>query len=180
MQIDPMTGVPTIVNQLGSLDVDIIMDEGPDQVNMMADAYDTLTVLAGQGAQIPPNVLVELSPLAGSVKKRINDMLAEKDPMQEEAKKIALASEAAKVKELESQAMMNIAKARSEMAKAQGELDTGKVQAEMTLKQQELMADISLEEKKLELERERAGDGRAQHGSEDAVRSEQRAQAERW
>lgn len=73
--VDPNTGQPAIVNALGSLDVDIILDEGPDAVNMQADAYDTLTILAGQGAQVPPAVLIELSPLPSSQKKRIQDML---------------------------------------------------------------------------------------------------------
>jgi hypothetical protein len=73
--VDPNTGQPAIVNALGSLDVDIILDEGPDAVNMQADAYDTLTILAGQGAQVPPSVLIELSPLPSSQKKRIQDML---------------------------------------------------------------------------------------------------------
>jgi hypothetical protein len=73
--VDPNTGQPAIVNALGSLDVDIILDEGPDAVNMQADAYDTLTILAGQGAQVPPAVLIELSPLPSSQKKRIQEML---------------------------------------------------------------------------------------------------------
>lgn len=73
--IDPNTGMPTIVNAIGSLDVDIIIDEGPDVVNMQADAYDTLTIMAQGGQPIPPEVLIELSPLHGSVKKKIMEMI---------------------------------------------------------------------------------------------------------
>jgi hypothetical protein len=73
--VDPQTGMPTIVNQLGSLDVDIILDEGPDSINMQADAYETLSVMAQKGQQMPPEVLIEMSPLAGSVKKKILDMI---------------------------------------------------------------------------------------------------------
>ncbi len=69
--VDPRTGLPTLVNNLGALDVDIILDEGPDTVNQMADAYDTLTVLAKSGTQIPPDILIELSPLPASYKKRL-------------------------------------------------------------------------------------------------------------
>jgi hypothetical protein len=72
---DPQTGAPALVNAIGSLDVDIILDEGPDQVNMMADAYDTLSVLGRNGSQIPPQVLIELSPLQASVKKRVLDIM---------------------------------------------------------------------------------------------------------
>ncbi len=75
VQIDPRTGYPTMVNAIGSLDVDIIIDEGADSVNMMADAYDTLTVLASKGAAVPPQVLIELSPLDSSVKKRLMEIM---------------------------------------------------------------------------------------------------------
>ena len=52
MAVDPRTGAPALLNAIGELDVDIILDEGPDHTNMMADAYDTLTALASQGADI--------------------------------------------------------------------------------------------------------------------------------
>ena len=87
--IDPNTGMPTLVNAIGSLDVDIILDEGPDSVNMMADAYDTLTILAGKGAEIPPDVLIELAPLPMSLKKRILEKMKPKpDPEMEKRKQI--------------------------------------------------------------------------------------------
>ena len=57
-----MTGHPNIVNAIGSLDVDVIIDEGPDSINMMADTYDALIAMATSGAQVPPQVLIELSP----------------------------------------------------------------------------------------------------------------------
>lgn len=68
--IDPQTGQPALVNELGALDVDVILDEGPDTINMQADAYDTLSVMAKQGGAIPPELLIELSPLVGSIKKK--------------------------------------------------------------------------------------------------------------
>ena len=80
-------GVPTFVNKLGDLDVDIILDEGPDTVNAQADAYDTLEVLASRGAEIPPEVLVELSPLPQSLKQRL---LKKLDPPPTPEKKQAM------------------------------------------------------------------------------------------
>lgn len=114
--IDPHTGMPTIINQIGSLDVDIVLDEGPDQVNMMGDAYDTLSILASKGAMVPPEVLIELSPLAGSVKKRVLDMLekSKQNPAAQQAQQVAIAGEAAKVDETKSQTMLNIARAQNE------------------------------------------------------------------
>ena len=71
LSIDPQTMQPTLVNALGALDVDIIIDEGPDEINMQGDAYDTLTAMARSGQPVPPEVLIELSPLTGSVKQRV-------------------------------------------------------------------------------------------------------------
>jgi hypothetical protein len=70
-ETDPQTGIPVIFNKIGDLDVDIILDEGPDTVNQMADAFDTLEVLAQRGAEIPPDVLIELAPLPFSLKQRL-------------------------------------------------------------------------------------------------------------
>ncbi len=42
LAIDPATGIPTITNALGSLDVDIILDEGPDTVTMQADTSESV------------------------------------------------------------------------------------------------------------------------------------------
>ena len=38
-------GLPRLVNSIGTLDVNFSLDEGPDEVNMMGDAYDTLVAL---------------------------------------------------------------------------------------------------------------------------------------
>jgi hypothetical protein len=111
MGIDPNTGHPTIVNAMGSLDVDIIIDEGPDSINMAADTYDALLALATSGAQVPPAVLIELSPgIDSKTKKRVLEMLQQaSQPTQ--AQQIAEAGEAAKVKETESKTVLNLAKA---------------------------------------------------------------------
>jgi hypothetical protein len=111
MQRDPHTGFPEMVNQLGSLDVDIILDEGPDALNIMADAYDTLSILAQQGNAVPPQVLIELSPLNGTVKKKVLQMMSQPNPMAEQAKQIEMAGEAAKVEETKSKTELNYAKA---------------------------------------------------------------------
>ncbi len=111
MQVDPNTGHPTIVNAMGSLDVDIIIDEGPDSINMAADTYDALLALAQSGAQVPPAVLIELSPgIDSKTKKRVLEML-EKASQPSQAQQIAEAGEAAKVKETESKTVLNLAKA---------------------------------------------------------------------
>lgn len=60
---------PQIVNAIGSLDVDIIIDEAPDAVNMQADNMMVLQTLGPQFAQQYPEIALELAPLAQSVKK---------------------------------------------------------------------------------------------------------------
>ncbi len=99
LSIDPATGLPTLVNALGALDVDIIIDEGPDEINMQGDAYDTLTAMARSGQPVPPEVLIELSPLAGSVKQRVLGMIeqAKQQAAQPNPLQVAQAQEELKV-----------------------------------------------------------------------------------
>jgi hypothetical protein len=101
--IDPNTGMPTMVNAIGSMDVDIIMDEGADSINVMADAYDTLTVLASRGQNIPGEVLIELSPLQSSVKKRVLEIMKQAQ-QPGPAQQLELAGGQAKVAETQASA----------------------------------------------------------------------------
>ena len=118
--VDPHTGQPTMVNALGSLDVDIILDEGPDTVNAQADVYETLSqvlpaiaqMLTPPQAQAAVKVLLETSALPPSAKKDFREASKpQQDPMAEQAKQIQLAGEAAKVDETKSKTMLNMAKA---------------------------------------------------------------------
>lgn len=81
-QINKLTvdqfGRPAIVNAVGSLDVDIIIDEGPDTVNMQADNMMVLQTLGPQFAQNFPEIAIELSPIANSVKKPMLDKIKAK------------------------------------------------------------------------------------------------------
>lgn len=71
-------GRPAIVNAIGSLDVDIIIDEGPDAVNMQGDAMMVMQTLGPQFAQEFPDIALELSPLPNSVKKPMLDKIRAK------------------------------------------------------------------------------------------------------
>jgi hypothetical protein len=82
--IDPQTGMPALINQVSNLDVDIIMDEGPDSITTIADTYEGLLALAQNGTQIPPDILIELNPgLDHDTKKRILDKLKQPNPQNE-------------------------------------------------------------------------------------------------
>jgi hypothetical protein len=77
MEIDQY-GRPAIVNAIGSLDVDIIIDEGPDAINMQGDSMMVLQALGPQFLQQFPEIALELSPLPSSVKKPMLDKIQAK------------------------------------------------------------------------------------------------------
>ncbi|WCA57779.1 hypothetical protein G6M16_008745 [Agrobacterium tumefaciens] len=116
--IDPATGLPTIINALGSLDVDIIIDEGPDTINMQQDAYDTLSIMAQKGQDVPPQLLLELSPLAGSVKKKAMDILDQAQKQAQKPDPIAMAGAQAEIADKQAAAMLKQAQARKALADA--------------------------------------------------------------
>ena len=71
-------GQPMLMNAIGEISVEMTMDEGPDEANIMQDAWD---VLKNQPAgTVPPAVLIELSPLQDSVKKRVQQMMQPQGP----------------------------------------------------------------------------------------------------
>jgi hypothetical protein len=122
-QIDPMTGQPQMVNVIGELDVDIIMDEGQDTINAQQDVYETLTqIMPSLAPMLKPaeaaaavGILIESSSLSASAKKTWRDATQQQpDPAQEMSKKILLEGEAAKVEKTKSEVMLNHAKAQSE------------------------------------------------------------------
>src|SRR6478609_3587934 len=122
-QTDPMTGMPVMVNAIGELDVDIIMDEGQDTINAQQDVYETLSnimpsiapMLKPAEASAAVSILVDASSLSAPAKKAWRDATQQQpDPAQEMAKKITLEGEAAKVEETKSKVQLNYAKAQSE------------------------------------------------------------------
>lgn len=142
MGVDPNTGHPTMVNALGSLDVDIILDEGPDTINMAADTYDALLAMAQAGAQVPPQVLIELSPgIDSRTKKKILGMI-EQAQQPGPAQQIALEGEQAKVEETRSKAALNIAKARSEGMPEMGAPQQQSEELPMEVQIQQAIAEI--------------------------------------
>lgn len=145
--IDPQTGLSTMVNAVGSLDVDIILDEGPDHTNAMADLYESLQQIIPAVAQMltPPQaqaavgLLIDSSPLDAGAKKKFREASQSKpDPARQEAQRLQLADAAAKVRETDSKTMLNQAKAQEA-----GMPDMGSPQPPA---QFELPPDIQIEE----------------------------------
>lgn len=113
MQFDEW-GNPQLQNALGSIDVDIIISEGPDTESVMGDVYDVLTSLSNSKIPIPPQVIIEASNLPGSEKKKLIKLLSQPDPAKEQAQQLELQGKAAENAEIQSRAMLNASKARSE------------------------------------------------------------------
>lgn len=90
-------GNPALINALGELDVDIKIDRGPNVSSVMADAYENLLAVVGNGIPIPPQALIELLPgIPGELKKKLLQIMEPKpDPAQEMAKRTALEQEQA-------------------------------------------------------------------------------------
>jgi hypothetical protein len=129
LAIDPMTGIPTITNALGSLDVDIILDEGPDTVTMQADTNESVRqALQAVGPLLQPavaaaalEVLIETSSMPASAKKKFRDATRQKpqppDPREQQA---AMLQQQAAMLELQGKALGN-RKTEAETAKLMAE-----------------------------------------------------------
>lgn len=149
--IDPATGLPRLINAIGQIDVNIILDEGPDEINMMGDAYDTLLALSQSGAQVPPEILIELSPLHPSVKRKLLAML--NDPMEQAAKQLQLQGGQAEIAKKQSLAALQTAQAQ-EIAQGgahgivERQMDAGMKVQEHNMKMQETVAKVQGEQAK--------------------------------
>lgn len=110
-------GRPAIVNAIGQLDVDIILDEGPDTVSATADTFDVLSQFP-PGA-VPPAVLIKLASIEGSVKEEILQMMQPApDPEKQAMQTIAIHGAAAEVQKTQSETLKNRAGALSAVASA--------------------------------------------------------------
>jgi hypothetical protein len=105
-------GRPALVNAIGNLDVEILMDEGPNTANVMADSFDLMSALALKGMPIPPKVLFELSPLVRSEKDKLNALMNQPDPAKEQMQQ-------ATIDKTKSEGAKNMAQAQAAQADAQ-------------------------------------------------------------
>lgn len=160
-QLDPMTGQQQIVNALGSVDVDIILDEGPDTINAQADFYETLKEIIPAVAQImpPPKVsalvdsLISTSPLPSEVKKKysdVNQQMANQPPQpnpevvkaQEE---MQLAQQKAQI---DAQIKQGDAQLEARKTQQEIELERAKAAAQIEIAQQKAAAEIQIAREK--------------------------------
>ncbi len=129
---------PRLANAIGELDLDIVMDEGPDTVTVHEDVMQTLTAMIQQGLLPGPQAIaatLELSALPPSVKQKI--MAAGQAPqpspeqMQEQqaVKALEFRNAAAKVAKTEAEAERAHADAIYKQVQAQEAGDPAETQA---------------------------------------------------
>jgi hypothetical protein len=108
-------GNPTLVNFLGALDVDIILDDGPDSASLLTEAWE----MVRQDPSIPFQVKLELMPIAKSKKERIAQMLQQQpDPLAVQEKQLENEVLAAMVGEKRAGTMHRVAQAQKALADA--------------------------------------------------------------
>lgn len=92
-------GRPVLVNAVGQVDVDIILEEGPDVASLMSATYDVMTQQPPM--TFPPIVLIEASSLPRSEKDRLIKLMTPQpqppNPMQETMARLAVEGMAADV-----------------------------------------------------------------------------------
>lgn len=117
-------GMPQLVNHIASLDVDIIIDEGPDTTNVMGDVNDILMSLS-QGAHDPQDaktmwrMIIETSALPNQTKKKLAGMLDQPpSPQQQQMQQLQMQGAAAKVADTQAGAMKKQAETQKIMADA--------------------------------------------------------------
>jgi hypothetical protein len=138
--MDPRTGQPVIENDVGALDIDIIIDMTPEYASLQQEEFQSLVELMKSGAvQFPPDVLIEASSLRN--KRKIIEKM--NDPQQQQMQQAAM--------QLEMQGK------QAEIAKVTAE--TEKMAAETQLKQAQLQIDAKhaeLDELKMKFEAQKA------------------------
>lgn len=112
-------GRPQLVNYLGAMNVDIMLDEGPDAVNMQADALDVIQTAMASGTAFPPQLIIELLPIPNTLKKRaLALMQTPPDPVDQAGKALYLKQMAADVEKTHTEGLKNVSTAIMQAAKA--------------------------------------------------------------
>lgn len=151
---------PVLQNSLGELDVDIIVDEGPDTVNTQADNAAVFQALGPQFTVQFPEVALQLAPLQGSLKKSMLDKLQQlkSQPPPPDPKVQAMQAQMQMQAQMDQQRLQTdqasaaaSAQLEQQKAAADAQLKRDIAQAELLLKQQEMEMDFEHEHRKMML-----------------------------
>jgi hypothetical protein len=108
-------GIPTIINAIGALNVEMDMDEGPDEASMMQDTYDQIKA----DPNVPFQVKLEFMPMAESKKAKIRQLMqAPPNPMQIQAMQLEIEQKKADVEDKRAQSTERRARSMTDVARA--------------------------------------------------------------
>lgn len=136
----PNYGRPELTNDVGSIDVDIIMDEGPDAVSMMQDAYQ----LVKDDPTIPPLVKIELMPAPESTKMRIKSIIQQADQQQKADPKVQAETIKAQASIQSSNATVQTANIKADAEKFNAQQDAIANQQRAQLEREDHQNDMQL------------------------------------
>ena len=173
-QMNPETMQIQAQNIVAEIDVDIMLDEGPDTITMNEELMDQFTKL-GEAAMSPLGMIVlELSntPKKDQLKKMIEEGMQAMQPgpdpalqMKMEAEQMKLQADQAKqAAEMEMQQQEQ--QARVAEMQIQAQLEAEKAEREGRMKQIEFAANMQLKEQEIVAERERQAFEREKHQAE--------------
>lgn len=117
-------------NPIEELDVDIIMEEVPDQVTLDAENFEQLVNIdASRGGILPIEMLIEASPLRSSIKTKIIEFFEEQkqqqaqagqpDPVQQQAMQLEMAGKQADIENTQAQTQKYVSDAQKNMVDAE-------------------------------------------------------------
>lgn len=110
---------PQMMNAIGQVDVDIIVDQAPEYATLRAEQFEKLADLASKGVPIPPQMLIETSDLPDKAK--LMEMMAPKQDgpeaqMQAMQQQLAMRGAVAEVEKVEAGAQRDRAAAAKDIA----------------------------------------------------------------
>ena len=154
-----------LVNAIGSLDVDIILDEAPDAVTIQAQSFEVLQSLGPQFIAQFPDIALELSPLDSATKKKIKEKQEQGAQKQEPMQQLAMAEQEAKVQQTQADAGLKQAQTQKTLVEAQiapmqammdGQGQPMQQEYELPPELQEAQAMTEIEERQASAEHKRA------------------------
>lgn len=131
--MDPMTGQPQIMNPVAQMDVDIIIETGPDTINLQGEEFEQLAQVLPQLAQMPPPyamALIEASSFPSQRKQKLMELLQGAGQQDPEAAMMQKRAAEAEIGGKEADAAHKRAQAQAVTIKAQSDAQLAPVQIE--------------------------------------------------
>jgi len=137
-------GQPVIINAIGSLDVDIVLDDGPDTPNLLMEAYE----MVKDDPSVPWPIKLMLMPMSQEMKDKIDQMQQQAAQQQKPDPQTQAKIQTEQIKQQGMQAKNQTELAREHMA---AQADAAQSQAEV----QSRMQDLAIQREKAQAERQK-------------------------